>query len=59
MLKMQQKISGLFRTVSGAEQFCVIISFISTVKKQRFSIIDALERILNAGRFSLNLFLSI
>jgi len=59
MLKMQQKISGLFRTVSGTEQFCVIISFISTVKKQRFSIIDALERILNAGRFSLNLFLSI
>lgn len=55
---MQQKISGLFRTVSGTEQFCVIISFIPTVKKQCFSIIDALECILNADRFSVNLFLS-
>ena len=55
---MQQKISGLFRTVSDTEQFCVMVSFISTVKKQYFSIIDALERILKGDRFSLHLFLS-
>jgi transposase len=47
MVKVQQKISGLFRTFSGAEQFCIIRSFISTVKKQCLSVIDALERILN------------
>jgi len=56
MLKMQQKISGLFRTVSGTEQFCVIINFISTVKKQRFSIIDALERTLKASGLSYGYF---
>ena len=47
MVKVQQEISGLFRTFSGAEQFCIIRSSISTVKKQYFSVIDTLERILN------------
>lgn len=46
MVKVQQKISGLFRTSSGAEQFCIIRSFISTVKKQGFSVIHALEKVL-------------
>lgn len=46
MIKVQQKVSGLFRTFSGAEQFCIIRSFISTVKKQGFSVIDALEKVL-------------
>lgn len=47
MVKVQQKISGLYRTISGAEQFCIIRSFVSTVKKQGYSVIDALEKILN------------
>lgn len=47
MVKVQQKVSGLFRSFCGAEQFCLIRSFISTVKKQGFSVIDALEKILN------------
>lgn len=47
MVKVQQKISGLFRTHCGADQFCVIRSFISTVKKQNFSVIDAIDKILN------------
>jgi transposase len=47
MVKVQQKISGLFRTFSGAEQFCIIRSFISTVKKQDFCVLDALEKIFN------------
>ena len=47
MIKVQQKISGLFRTFCGAEQFCLIRSFISTVKKQGFNVLDALEKILD------------
>jgi transposase len=47
MVKVQQKVSGLFRTISGAEQFCSIRSFVSTVRKQGFNILDALERIFN------------
>ncbi len=56
MVKVQQEISGLFRTFSGAEQFCIIrssISTVKTVKKQYFSVISALERIFNGEQFYL------
>ena len=39
MIKLQQKISGCFRSEAGALNFCHIRSYISTVKKQRFSIL--------------------
>ncbi|MGC9385233.1 MAG: IS66 family transposase [Kosmotogaceae bacterium] len=50
MIKVQQKVSGLFRTFSGAEQFCIIRSFISTVKKQGFCVLDALGKIFNGEK---------
>lgn len=56
MVKVQQKISGLFRTSCGAEQFCLIRSFISTVKKQGFSVIDALEKVLAGEQVYLEFF---
>ncbi len=34
MFKLKQKISGTFRTIKGAQYFCRITSFISTLKKQ-------------------------
>lgn len=43
MIKLKQKISGCFRTRKGAEIFCRIRSYISTVKKQQMSIWDALQ----------------
>jgi transposase len=46
MIKVQQKISGLFRTMTGAEQFCKIRSFISTVKKQEFNVIESIYQIM-------------
>ena len=46
MIKVQQKISGLFRTMCGAEQFCRIRSFISTVRKQGLNVIKAIYQIM-------------
>jgi len=43
MVKIKQKISGAFRTRSGADTFCAIRSYISTVRKQGHNVIDAIS----------------
>lgn len=45
MIKLQQKISGCWRTKAGAENFCTIRSYISTAKKQGQSVMDVLVRL--------------
>lgn len=42
MVKLKQKISGCFRSKLGAEMFCTIRSYISTVRKQGKSVWDAI-----------------
>jgi len=42
MIKVKQKVSGAFRTRMGAETFCAIRSYISTIRKQGRSVIQAL-----------------
>lgn len=43
MIKVQQKISGCFRSNQGAEIFCRIRSYISSAKKQGYNILNALQ----------------
>lgn len=42
MMKVQQKISGCFRSWQGAEQFCLLRTYISTIRKQGLNVWQAL-----------------
>ena len=51
MMKVQQKISGTFRTEDGAKAFCRIRSYISTARKNAVGAMDALTRLFNGTPF--------
>ena len=51
MVKVKQKISGAFRTRRGAETFCAIRSYISTVRKHGHNVIDAMYAALTGSPF--------
>jgi len=43
MIKTMQKISGSFRSKKGAQIFCRIRGFVSSVRKQGFPILAKIE----------------
>ena len=44
MMKVKQKISGCFRTTTGAENFATLRAVISTARKQSWNILETLVK---------------
>ena len=51
MMKVQRKISGMFRAEKGAKAFCCIRSYISTARKNAIGAMDALTRLFSGDPF--------
>lgn len=45
MAKLQQKVSGCFRTFAGAKSFCTVRSYLQTAKKQGLQGLDVLTQL--------------
>jgi hypothetical protein len=43
MVKLQQKISGSWRTLEGARSYCAIRSYVSTMRKQGQDVLSGLQ----------------
>jgi transposase len=48
MAKLRQKVSGCLRTMTGAQQFCAIRSYLSTAAKHGLTFFEVL--VLTQGR---------
>jgi len=53
MMKVQQKISGTFRSDNGADTFCRIRSYISTARKNAINILEAIQAAFGGNPFLL------
>jgi transposase len=44
MIKLQQKISGCWRTLAGAEAFCAVRSYLATARKHNVNLLSVLQQ---------------
>ena len=51
MMKVQQKISGMFRSQEGAHAFCRIRSYISTARKNARGALEAIACVFTGNPF--------
>jgi transposase len=49
MMKVQQKISGTFRSWPGADAFALIRGYLSTIRKRGMNVIDAIAAVYASG----------
>jgi transposase len=53
MIKVQQKVSGTFRSTEGATAFCIIRSYLATMRKQGRSMLGAIAAVFAGSPFSI------
>jgi transposase len=51
MVKLQQKISGCYRTEAGATNYLTIRSYVSTARKQGINVLEALRDLFEGKPF--------
>jgi len=51
MVKVQQKVSGSFRTTAGAEAFCRLRGYVSTIRKQEVRVLENLRDVFQGHPF--------
>ncbi len=49
MVKVQQKVSGSWRTFAGASHYCAITSYVSTMRKHGHPVLDGLRQLFEGG----------
>jgi hypothetical protein len=54
MIKLRQKVSGCLRTLTGAQQFCAIRSYLSTAAKHGIHFFEALVMLTEAQPWTPN-----
>jgi transposase len=53
MAKVKQKVSGTFRSETGAQHFAMARSFLSTLKKQKKNLFESMKQVIKTGKIEL------
>ena len=53
MAKVKQKVSGTFRSKTGAQNFAMTRSFLGTLKKQKRNLFESIKEVMKTGRIEL------
>ena len=53
MAKVKQKVYGTFRSETGAQNFAMVRSFLSTLKKQKRNLFESIKQVIKTGEIEL------